>query len=287
MRSPLVSFPDEASARGGEPESSPFFLPLDGRWRFRLLGSPEEVPPSIGDPQLDDSAWVEVDVPGCWTMQDVGDRPQYTNVQMPFPEPPPTVPADNPTGCYRRRFSVPSSWAGRRIVLSVGSAESALAVLVNGRLVGLSKDSRLAAEFDVTPFVSVGTDDNVLCCVVVKWSDASHLEDQAHWWHGGLPREVLLRSAPAPARIGDVKAIGGMSDDLADGVLDVRVEVEADGSLDEGWRVASVLETTDGHPVEVTGGSLGGPVPSRATRAFGFTGNVVRSSVVLPVDTPC
>ncbi len=276
MRSPLLSFDDVDAARVGDRSGSPWFASLDGRWRFRLLDSPLEVPPSVGDRDLDDSSWDEVDVPGCWTMQGY-DRPQYTNVQMPFDTPPPTVPDDNPTGCYRRRFAVPTTWAGRRIVLSVGSAESALAVIVNGSLVGLSKDSRLAAEFDVTPFVSVGRDDNVVCCVVVKWSDASHLEDQDHWWHGGLPREVFLRAAPAPVAIGDVKVTAGLDDSFVDGVLDLRVEV--DGSPGEGWRVEAALETWDASAVDV---ALGGAVPTRASRAFGFTGNVVRSSAVVP-----
>jgi beta-galactosidase len=283
MRSPLVSFPDAASARTGAREASPWFASLDGAWRFRLLDSPDEIPPAIGDRDLADDDWDEVDVPGCWTMQGLPDRPHYTNVQMPFADPPPSVPERNPTGCYRRRFSVPSAWAGRTVVLSVGAAESALAVLVNGRLVGLSKDSRLAAEFDVTPYVDVGRDDNVVCCVVVKWSDASHLEDQDHWWHGGLPREVFLRSSPAPVAIGDVKVTAGLDDALVDGTLDVRVEV--DGAPGEGWHVRAALETLDGDELDVRG-TLGGPVPTRASRGFGFTGHVVRSSVVAPGVTP-
>ena len=266
------------SPLGGR-DGSPWFSRLDGRWRFRLVARPEDVPADVGDRGTDDSTWDEVDVPGCWTMQGVGDRPHYTNVQMPFAERPPTVPADdNPTGCYRRRFEVPATWRGRRVVLHLGSAESAVAVIVNDRLVGISKDSRLAAEFDVTPFVRFGSGDNVVACVVVKWSDATHLEDQDHWWHGGLPREVFLRSTPA-VHLADVKAIAGRTDDLADGTLELRVEVGGVGGVPKGWRVDVDLETIDGTPVPVDG-DLGGEVP--VVGRGGFTGHVVRNRVTVP-----
>jgi len=137
---------------------------LDGTWRFQLLGSPDE--------PLSDH-WREAEVPGCWTMQDTWDRPIYTNVQMPFPGLPPTPPAENPTGVYERSFVVPEEWADRRIVLSIGAAESLLVATLNDAEIGLSKDSHLAAEFDVTDHLRPGTND--LRLVVVKWSDATFI----------------------------------------------------------------------------------------------------------------
>ena len=156
-------------------------LPLDGRWRFQLLHRPDEAP---------GEAWGEADVPGCWTMQDTWDRPIYTNVQMPFPNRPPETPEENPTGVYERSFEVPAGWAGRRVVLHVGAAESVLLVEVNGQDVGISKDSHLAAEFEVTDLLRPGA--NELRLTVVKWSDASFIEDQDQWWHGGITRPVFL-----------------------------------------------------------------------------------------------
>jgi beta-galactosidase len=276
MRSPLLAHPTADEARAGRTDGSAWFVRLDGRWRFRLLGSPLDVPADVGEAAYDDAGWAEVDVPGLWTMQGSGDVPQYTNVQMPagFDGDPPSVPAANPTGVYRTRFTVPSSWDGRRVVLTVGAAESALAVLVDGALVGLSKDSHLAAEFDLTPLVRAGAT-HVLTCVVVKWSDASWIEDQDHWWHGGLPRSVVLRS-PGPVGIADVRAIGGLtsSDGGATGTLSVRVDV--DGAVAAGWSVRATLEELDGTPV-ATSRPMAGPVPER--RAFGFTGHVVRADV--------
>src|SRR6188474_840491 len=119
-------------------------LPLDGEWRFQLLRSPDDAP--TGD-------WGEIAVPGAWTMQGTWDKPHYTNVRMPFPNRPPEVPSLNPTGVYERRFQLPGGWVGRRVVLHVGAAESVLIVELDGREVGVSKDSHLAAEFDVTDLV--------------------------------------------------------------------------------------------------------------------------------------
>jgi hypothetical protein len=159
--------------------SHPDRVDLDGRWRFQLLPAPDADPSFV---------WGEIEVPGCWTMQGWGDLPHYTNVVMPFAGLPPRVPDANPTGLYEREVEIPARWAGRRIVLHVGAAESVLIARVNGREVGISKDSHLAAEFDVTDVVAVGA--NTISLTVVKWSDASYIEDQDQWWHGGITRSV-------------------------------------------------------------------------------------------------
>jgi beta-galactosidase len=207
---------------------------LDGEWEFRLVARPEE---ALRAPRR----WDTVEVPGLWTMQGY-DRPHYTNVFMPFPQPPPSVPDENPTGVYRRRFTVPRSWRGRRIVLGFGGVEGALHVVLNGEPLGLSKDARTPAEFDVTGRVQPG-DENELVAVVVRWSDASFVEDQDQWWHAGISRSVYMRVAGA---VIDVFARAG-----ADGV----VRLEAPGGerarlLDPNGRpvldeplVDSVLET--------------------------------------------
>jgi beta-galactosidase len=209
-------------------------LSLDGAWRFQLLPRPDAEPTS---------RWGEIAVPGCWTMQpagqEAGDLPQYTNVQMPFDLRPPHPPADNPTGVYERTFELPAAWAGRRIVLHVGAAESVLIVDLNGQDVGISKDSHLAAEFDVTAAVQQG--DNTLRLTVVKWSDATYVEDQDQWWHGGITRSVFLY-ATAPVHLADIRAIGGLADDLATGTLALDVRVGFEGvDPEEGWRIEAEL----------------------------------------------
>ena len=156
-------------------------LPLDGTWRFQLLRRPTT--PSTGrlgrdrGPRLLDDA-------GHVGPADLHQRPDAV------PQSPARTPDENPTGVYERSFEVPAAWAGRRVVLHVGAAESVLIVELNGEDVGISKDSHLAAEFDVTALVRPGAND--LRLTVVKWSDASFVEDQDQWWHGGITRSVYL-----------------------------------------------------------------------------------------------
>ena len=125
-------------------------LVLDGDWRFQLLHRPTD---PVGSAASD---WGTIAVPGCWTMQDTWDKPHYTNVRMPFPNRPPEVPAENPTGIYEREFEVQGAWAHKRVVLHVGAAESVLIVALNGTDVGAGKDSHLAQEYDLTDLVRPG-----------------------------------------------------------------------------------------------------------------------------------
>ena len=175
--------------------------------------------------------WPAAEVPGCWTMQGF-DRPQYTNVQMPFPGPPPSVPNDNPTGVYRRTVTVPADWHGKRIVLHVGGAESVLYVHVNGEPVGMGKDSRLPQEFDLTAIVEPGRSFE-LALTVVRWSDATYLEDQDHWFHAGLHRRVFVYATP-PVHIADVHTVADFDPGTGRGFLraDVRVGGDRPRGLD-------------------------------------------------------
>ncbi|WP_328432349.1 MULTISPECIES: glycoside hydrolase family 2 TIM barrel-domain containing protein [unclassified Streptomyces] len=205
-------------------------LSLDGDWRFQLLPAPDA---PVG------GAWSSSYVPGVWTMQTIqgaDDLPQYTNVRMPFAEFPPHSPAANPTGVYEREMDVPADWAGRRIVLQVGAAESVLLVHVDGRPVGVSKDSHLAADFDLSDVVRPG-ERCVVRLTVVKWSDASHIEDQDQWWHGGITRSVLLY-ATDPLHLADVTVRAAFDGELR---IDCRVR-DAGGSLPEGWYVSGEME---------------------------------------------
>jgi beta-galactosidase len=172
-------------------------------------------------------------VPGCWTMQDVGDHPWYTNARMPWPQPPPHLPAANPTGVYERDVEVPPTWAGRRIVLHVGAAESVLTVHLDGAPVGASKDSHLAAEFDLTGRLRAGAR-HLLRLTVIKWSDASYLEDQDQWWHAGITRPVFLYATDR-LHLADVRVHADVTGDLA---VDVHA-AHADGLLPAGWSVTA------------------------------------------------
>ncbi len=213
---------------------------LDGNWRFQLAPSPLDVAAGWTDGDVSD--WREIAVPGVWTMQNTGDHPIYCNVLMPFAEPhePGKVPAHNPAGLYRTRFSIDADWDGRDIVLHIGGFESVALIWCNGIFVGMGKDSRLPSEFDLTPYLADG--DNKLAIMVIKWSDATWIEDQDHWRHGGIHRSVHIE-ARAATRIDDIIITADYDAETGEGILNVRAQVTG---LSAGYSVKARLEDAAG-----------------------------------------
>lgn len=248
-RATLQPYPSAALARHNDRTRSPWWRSLDGAWDFKLVARPEDVPAEFVQSGFETTAgagWSKLPVPSNWTMHG-HDRPHYTNVIMPFPEQPPTVPAANPTGLYRRVFSVPADWQGRRTILHVGGAESVLYVWVDGQPVGMAKDSRLPSEFDLTPYVRPGGT-HVLAAVVVKWSDATFIEDQDQWWMGGIHREVYLYSQ-ADHHIADAFVRGEVDAELRRGALKVEMRIGAPDEWARGCRLRVQLYDPAGRAV--------------------------------------
>jgi beta-galactosidase len=215
----LPPFPSPELAATLDRTRSRWVQPLVGRWDFKLVDRPESAPTAADQAR----GWRSVEVPSLWTM--LGDEsPHYTNVVMPFDSPPPQVPEHNPTGLYRRALTVPRGWQGRRIVLHFGGVEGVLCVVVNGQPVGLSKDARSPSELDVTRLLDPKGPNEVLAAVV-RWSDASFVEDQDQWWHAGIAREVLLTSTQH-TYVADVFARGELDDRCRHGTLAVDARVE-------------------------------------------------------------
>ena len=191
-----------------ETKASPWQIDLSADastelWRLQMFASPNQVPSTaLGRPRTNDEGerseiGSPVTVPGTWNTQGFG-LPHYTNVLYPFPEDPPLVPnSANPTGVYTRRFELPKAWAKRRTILRLGGADSVHYVFLNGQPVGMGKDTRMTSEYDLTPLLADG--ENALSVIVVRWSDATWLEDQDQWWLAGLTRRVELISMPVNA----------------------------------------------------------------------------------------
>lgn len=160
---------------------------LNGKWEFELFKSPELAFAQLGR-QLNDT----ISVPSNWTMQNKKDLPVYTNVQMPFENIPPKVPDENPSAIYRKKISIEKSWLERDTIICFEAIESYFELYCNNQFVGMSKDSRLPSEFDISEFISLG--DNIIEVIVLKWSDSTYIEDQDHWYHAGIYRNVTLYS---------------------------------------------------------------------------------------------
>jgi len=241
-RATLTPYPTAAEALSADREQSAWFLSLNGTWDFKLRARPEDAT----ETEARAVGWSKIAVPGNWTMQGFG-KPHYTNVVMPFPHLPPHTPDDNPTGIYRRMFSLPDHWRGRRIVLHFGGCEGALYVYLNGQPLGLSKDARTPAEFDLTAYARFG-EPNELWAVVVQFSDASFIEDQDHWWQAGLQREVFLY-ATGTLHIQDVFALGDLSDDLKTGLLRLTCKVGWPGEQHTNGALTAQLYDMQGQPL--------------------------------------
>lgn len=237
-RATLYPFPKADDALNLNRDQSPFFKLLNGDWDFKIKGKPEEA--TWDEVSLE--GWSKIKVPGNWTMQGFG-KPHYTNVTMPFPNKPPEVPENNSTGIYRCFFDVSYNWSNRRIVLHFGGCEGALYVYINKQPIGISKDARTPAEFDVTKYVKFD-EKNELIAVVVQWSDASFVEDQDHWWQAGIQREVYIYSTGKP-HLQDVFARGDLDDNLKNGILRIVCKIGFPGEHYDGVAIEAQLYYAD------------------------------------------
>ncbi|MCS7119814.1 MAG: glycoside hydrolase family 2 TIM barrel-domain containing protein [Nitrososphaerota archaeon] len=191
---PSIPYKEENTALSYERERSPWFLLLNGEWKFKLVPNPFSVPQDFYKPSIDETGWDTVPVPINWQMLGY-DKPIYTNVVYPFPANPPWVPHDNnPTGLYRKTFEVPEDWLSRQVFIVFEGVDSAFYLWVNGVMVGYSEDSRLPAEFNITPYIHSGV--NTIAVEVIRWCDGSYLEDQDMWRLSGIHRDVYVYSTP-------------------------------------------------------------------------------------------
>jgi beta-galactosidase len=215
------SGPDEA-----DPDNiwaSSFIQSLNGEWAFHISQNPQERPFYFFKDDFDSEDWVTISVPSNWEMHG-HDYPIYTNVQYPHAKTPPEIQDHyNPVGSYKRHFTIPDTWEGKKVYLHFGAVSSAMYVWVNENMVGYSEDSKTPAEFDITQYLKSG--ENSLSVEVYKWSDGSYLEDQDFWRLGGITRDVFLM-AREQQHISDFRITSDLSDDLKDGVFALELSVE-------------------------------------------------------------
>ena len=240
-------------------------ISLDGDWSFDLFSHPDQIPVScLTDLQKEKL----VAVPGNWTMQNTGDFPHYTNIQMPFSGSPPELPRDIATGVYRRKFSLPKEWQSAQTVLTVGGAESVHAVYLNGKFVGYGTDSRLPSEYDISDFVR--DEENILAIVVIRYSAMSYIEDQDQWWMAGLHRSVFVDSRK-PISIFDVVCKTDFDCKTKAGSLAATTEIKFLSKPSAGFSIVSQLFSPSGKKV---GKSQTEAVPFETEKPYSFEGHI-------------
>lgn len=250
-RARLVPYASASDALRGDMEKSPYFRSLNGNWRFQWSRNPDARPAGFEAPDYDDSGWDHIAVPSNWEIEGYPE-PIYLNIKYPWigyetPEPP-HVPKDfNPVGSYRRRFTVPRDWSGRRTLISFQGVKSAFFIWVNGKRVGYSEDSYTPAEFDITEYVRPGN--NSLAVEVYRWSDGSWLEDQDMIDLSGIFRDVYVYSI-APVHLQDLFVGTTLDAAYRDAVLTVTAAVRnrSDGKAAR-HRIEAVLYDARGRRV--------------------------------------
>lgn len=180
-------------ALSGDRRASQYVRSLNGMWKFMLYANPEAAP-DFAAAGFDVAEWHDMPVPSNWQVHGF-DRPIYTNVIYPFPCNPPLTPEANPTGCYVTEFELPAEWVGRDIFVEFGGVDSVFYLWLNGHEVGFSSDSRLPAEFNLTPYLQAGV--NRLAVKVLRIAAATYLEDQDYWQLSGIERDVTLFAKPS------------------------------------------------------------------------------------------
>ena len=225
------------------------YLSLEGTWKFNWVANADERPTDFYKTDLDDSKWNNIQMPGNWEMLGYG-QPEYVNVGFAwrghFDQQPPAVPTkDNHVGSYRREINIPSNWDGKRVIAHFGSVTSNIYLYVNGKFAGYAEDSKVAAEFDITPFLKKGK--NLIAFQSFRWCDGSWCEDQDFWRLSGPARENYLYARSKDHRLLDVRVETELKNNYKDGALNITAKLQGNTLAYFG------LYDPDGKEVIVTG----------------------------------
>ena len=220
---------------------------LNGKWKFFFADTPEGVPAEFFKPGFNDARWSSINVPSNWEMEGFGD-PIFRNVSAPFRANPPFVPREyNPTGAYRRTFTVPSDWKGQQVFLRLEKVQSASFVWINGREVGYNEGGQEPAEYDVTEYLKPGKNSIAVC--VVKYSDGYYLEGQDYWRLAGIFDDVTLYATPK-TRLFDWYVTTDLDDAYRDADLNIAVDVKSYDSAAGSYTVKATLSDSEGNKIK-------------------------------------
>ena len=228
MKANYFSYENRSAAEKGVKNQSERFLTLHGQWKFFWVRNADQRPTNFFTVGYDDAGWKYMNVPGIWEANGYG-QPIYVNIgyawRDQFVNDPPNIPIENNhVGSYRRTINIPDSWTGQQIIAHFGSVTSNIYLWINGKFVGYSEDSKLAAEFDITPFVKKG--ENLFAFQVFRWCDGTYLEDQDFLRQSGVGRDCYLY-ARDQRNISNAYFVGNLKDNYTNGVLDAKLDFSA------------------------------------------------------------
>ncbi len=248
----FFAYENEQLALAGNRQASQRFLSLHGDWKFRWVANADQRPTDFYKTDLDDAAWNSIPVPGMWELNGYGD-PEYVNMgfawkyQFDWSNPLNIPTQDNHVGSYRRIVTIPADWDGRQVVAHFGSVTSNIYLFVNGHYVGYTEDSKIAAEFDITPYVTAG--DNLIAFQTFRWCDGSLDEDQDFWRLSGVARDSYLFARDKNVHLDNLRLTPDLTDGYQNGLLTIHADVTGAAAVSyrlldaEGTEVANATAT--------------------------------------------
>ena len=252
-RANFFAFENLEKAQSFDKKKSANYLSMEGMWKFNFVKDHNKRPANFFALKYDDSQWKDFSVPGLFELNGYGDA-TYKNIGYAWatqfdPNPPYISELNNYTGSYRRTFELPKNWKGKDVYFHVGSATSNLTLWVNGKYVGYSEDSKVAAEFNISKYLKPGK--NLIAMQVMRWCDGSYFEDQDFWRFTGIAREVYLYARPK-LHAADIRLNAALENNYQDGVLNYKVSLKG-GKTD----VAITLCDKDGKQIAQATGAQG------------------------------
>ncbi len=228
MHTDFFTYESKEKALDGDMTKSANHISLDGDWKFSFVENADERPTDFYRTDIDDSKWDTMKVPGMWELNGFGD-PVYVNIGYAWrghykdnPPYPPTK--DNRVGSYRRTITIPESWKGSQVIAHFGSVTSNIYLYVNGSYVGYAEDSKVAAEFDITPYIHAG--ENLIAFQTFRWCDGSYCEDQDFWRLSGVARHSYLYAKNPTSSLTDIRILAGLDDAYTNGTLHIESTVK-------------------------------------------------------------
>jgi len=223
-RASFIPYANKEQALADKKEESPYYLNLNGLWKFHWSRKPGDRPYYFFEEDYKTREWDEIQVPSNWELQGYG-IPIYINAGYPFEKNPPYIHHNyNPVGSYKREFKLPKDWMDKEIFIYFEAVSSAMYVWINGLKVGYNEGSKTPAEFNITPYIREGK--NTVAVEVYRWCDGSYLEDQDFWRLSGIQRDVYLL-ARNKVYIRDFFSKTDLTHDFSDGKLSLHIEIKS------------------------------------------------------------
>ena len=247
MHANYFAYESDDVAKKGIKENSSNFMSLNGIWKFNWVKDAYSRPTDFWKTGFKDKGWDDIPVPGVWELHGYGD-PIYVNIgyawRNQFENNPPFVPTENNhVGSYRKEIMVPASWKGKDIIAHFGSVTSNLYLWVNGKYVGYSEDSKLEAEFNLTPYLKPGQK-NLIAFQVFRWCDGTYLEDQDFFRYSGVGRDCYLY-ARNKKRIEDIRVTPDLDGEYKNGSLNIALNLKGSGKVNLTLKDASGKEVAN------------------------------------------